>query len=566
MLSELRIKNLALIESADIGFGPGFNALTGETGAGKSILLGAITLLLGGRASSDDIRTGEEMAFVEGVFEIGKIKPVLKLLSEHGIPAEEDRLIVRREVSRQGRNRIFLNATACPLSVLVAFGDLLIDVHGQHDHQSLLRPEAHLQTVDSFGEVESLRKAYDQAYEVWSRAESALAGLRAKEKDLLERREFLQFRVEEISKASLAVDEDKHLEEELRILETAGKRFELSAGIAERLSESEAAVQSILSECRKAADALARLDPAAQIAAKGLEAALIETDEAARFFSSYSRAIEHKPERMEEIQERLSLMGRLKKKYGPTLAEVAATLAKAKADLAQIENLDHDKAALAEEAAKKKAGLSRAAEALSAGRRKMVARFNPEITRNLKALGMDDARFSVQIEQVESAEGLTIGGRGLAFDATGVDRLEMMFSANPGEPLKPLIRIASGGELSRVMLAIKSFLAQADKIPTLLFDEIDTGIGGLMGGKIGEALAKLGRTHQILCVTHLPTIAARAGEHFVVHKRVEKGRARTVISKTESEHRIQELARMLGDNDSAAALRHARELVEKGEK
>ena len=261
----------------------------------------------------------------------------------------------------------------------------------------------------------------------------------------------------------------------------------------------------------------------------------------------------------------LALLGRLKKKYGPSLADVVSALKKAHADLEQIENLDHDKAALAEETAEKKADLSRAAAALSAGRRKMVARFNPEITKNLKALGMDDAHFSVQVEQTESADGLAISGRNLAFDATGVDRMEMMFSANPGEPLKPLARIASGGELSRVMLAIKSFLAQTDRIPTLLFDEIDTGIGGRMGGKIGEALAGLGRTHQILCVTHLPTIAARAGEHFVVHKRVEKGRARTVISKTTSADRIQELARMLGDNDSQAALRHARELMEKGE-
>ncbi len=565
MLTELRIKNLALIESAEISFGPGFNALTGETGAGKSILLGAITLLLGGRASIDDIRTGEDMAFVEGVFEIAKVKSARELMARHGIPPEGDRLIVRREISRQGRNRIFLNASASPLSVLMAFGDVLIDVHGQHDHQSLLRPESHMETLDSFRDVEPVRKAYDEQYRIWNEAEATLRELLAKEKELLERKEFLLFRVEEIGKAAVRLDEDRQLEEELRILESAGKRFDLSAGIADRLVESESAVQSVLAECRKNAEALARIDPAAAVAAKGLESALIETGEAARFFSAYSRAVEHKPDRIEEIQERLSLLGRFKKKYGPSLEEVLSTYEKARIDLDRIENLDAHKAGLLSAAAREKKALSKAAAALSVARKKVADRFNPEITKNLRSLGMEDGRFAVQLEKTVSAEGLEMGGERYAFDATGADQAEMMFSANPGEPLKALARIASGGELSRVMLAIKSFLAQADRIPTLLFDEIDTGIGGVVAGKIGDALSKLGRTHQILCVTHLPTIAARAARHFVVDKRIEKGRARTVISQIGAQQRIEELARMLGDNDSQTALRHARELVEKGE-
>jgi len=360
MLTELRIKNLALIESAEISFGPGFNALTGETGAGKSILLGAITLLLGGRASIDDIRTGEDMAFVEGVFEIAKVKSARELMARHGIPPEGDRLIVRREISRQGRNRIFLNASASPLSVLMAFGDVLIDVHGQHDHQSLLRPESHMETLDSFRDVEPVRKAYDEQYRIWNEAEATLRELLAKEKELLERKEFLLFRVEEIGKAAVRLDEDRQLEEELRILESAGKRFDLSAGIADRLVESESAVQSVLAECRKNAEALARIDPAAAVAAKGLESALIETGEAARFFSAYSRAVEHKPDRIEEIQERLSLLGRFKKKYGPSLEEVLSTYEKARIDLDRIENLDAHKAGLLSAAAREKKALSKA--------------------------------------------------------------------------------------------------------------------------------------------------------------------------------------------------------------
>lgn len=561
MLSYLRIKNLALIESVEIEFSDGFNVLTGETGAGKSILLGAINLLLGGRASSDDIRTGETTAVIEGVFDVKKESFVIKKLKEYEIECSDDQLFIKREISSQGRNRILVNNAMCPLSTLIKIGDLLIDIHGQHDHQSLLKPDSHMDVIDSFGEVDPLRAKYEESFFEWEKLTHKHAELLKKEKELKERLDFFLFRVEEIEKADVHAGEDKDLENELLILESSQKLMELSSGILNLLSNSENSAAGTLGESVKLAANLALIDQKTKEAADLINNAKIEIDEALRFFDKYSRNIEHNPARIEEINERLNLISRLKKKYGGTIEEIQNTLKESKKNLLSIENFDKDINDLQEKINSAFLGLSKTALELSDARKKVIKKFDAEITKNLKTLSMQNVVFKVNSFFIESENGISVNGKKAAFDSRGIDKAEMLISPNPGEPLKTLVKIASGGELSRVMLAIKSLLASSDNIPTLIFDEIDSGIGGITANKIGEALEKLGKSHQILCVTHLAPIASFAKTHFVVDKNVEKGRTYTVISKVDSNNRVKEIARMLGDEKSASSLAHAKSLI-----
>lgn len=560
MITYLRVKNLALIESVEVEFGPGLNVFTGETGAGKSILLGAVTLLLGGRASEVDIRTGEQSAYLEGVFDISHIRNVQLRLTKYGIPVEEGDLFVRREIHHHGRNRIFLNATPCPLSVLVDIGDMLVDVHGQHQHQSLLRPESHLEIVDSFKEVEPVRKKYTTVFETWSKAVSEYHKLIKKEKEYKERRDMIAYRAQEISEAGVDIDEDKKLERELEKLESSEKRLELSSRISQSLSESHTSALNILRECARNARTLAKLDQEMEEQAALLDNAFVEINEAARGYAEYSSRIDYTPERIEEINERLSVLSRLKKKYGGSLEDVLSIFDEAEKELQRINDIGREKEEAYEQCRIALSRLAEHAEELSKMRKKIIKNLNRQITKSLKELGMESGRFEVSVTSRESADGVEIKGRKIVFDFTGTDKIEMMISPNQGEPLRPLAKIASGGEISRVMLAIKSFIAESDRVSTLIFDEIDSGIGGLVAKRVAGALEKLSSTHQILCVTHLPLIAAKAHNHFVVDKKIEKGRTRTIISKIESQERIEEIARMMGDRKDAT-MQHARDLI-----
>lgn len=562
MLTNLRVRNLALIQSASVEFRKGFNVLTGETGAGKSILLGAIKLLLGGRASADDVRTGEKSALIEGVFDLTGKKAVQDILRENGVETEDDTLFIKREIHAQGRNRVFINGSPAPLSHLSGIGIFLVNIHGQHELQTLLKTEEQLQAIDAFKEVRLHKESYFSAYEIWKKSETDYRALLKKEQALCEQRELMSFQSEEIKKAEIQEKEDEALEEELEILESAEKRMALVSGLLEMLSKSEYAAENVLKECARLAQILSGLDKKTQETAAILEEAGIGVREAARSLEIYADSVEYNPQRIDEIHERLMFLGRLKKKYGGTLEDILEAQKRINEQLNTIENMENEKEKLSGRVKKDFSELEKRAQKLSGARKILIGKLEKEVTGSIRKLSMDGAVFSVRLFREEKPGGLEIDGQESLFDETGADCVEMMIAPNPGEPPKPLRKIASGGELSRVMLAIKTFTAAADNVPTLIFDEIDSGIGGDTAKKVGASLQKIGRLHQVLCVTHLPTIAAQADAHFKVGKKVEKGRTRTDISQLKEKERIAETARMMGNEEKDTTIRHAKMLLE----
>jgi DNA repair protein RecN (Recombination protein N) len=570
MLRTLRIQNYALIDDLTIEWSAGLNVLTGETGAGKSIILGALSLLLGEKADPDAIRTGKDSAAVSAVFDT--TRATWEAVAELALEGDDEKqLAIRRKVAREGKGNVLVNDHATTAAVLKRLGDSLVDLHGQHEHQSLLRRELHLLVLDDFARLAPLRSELAEAYGKYRRLEAELKDLRTELLARRNRRDLTETQYRELKDANLDPAELEALQTEQQLLGSKEQRHTLAAEISAALSENEGSVLESLAACQRRLDALAELDPKLASRQADLKQAASLLDELWRTLVGYQEASDLAPGRMEEINERLFLLQKLIRRHCPADAGIDAAAVRELAALrdrlaTELSSLEVDETRTGEleqqlEALRK--DLVRQARKLSQARLKAKAQFEPRLNREFLALGMPKARIEVGIELLEQADGLFEDqGRCYRLDAQGIDDIEFLFSANPGEELKPLRKVASGGELSRIMLALKSVLSDTDPVPVLVFDEIDTGISGRIAEAVGEKLARLAKEKQVICITHLPQIARFASAHFEVSKETRAGRTQTRIARLSEPERVEELARLLaGKEVTATARAHAAELL-----
>ena len=550
MLRELRIRNFAVVENLTVPFAPGFNVLTGETGAGKSILVDAILLLRGARAQTDVIRVDAETATVEAVFEVSD--GAVATLDEAGLPLEDGEVVIRRELSRSGRHRAFVNDAAVTVGLLERLGDALVQVHGQHEHQRLLEPTRQLDMLDRFADAEPLRERFAALFAKHAEARAELERRRGAARDRAQRQDLLRFQVSELDAARVRVGEDDELRTERRRLQHA-ERF--AAGLQEvgsLLHDDAASATARLARAGRVLSDLGRLDPAFAAPAETLDAARAHVEDTLAAVRGLRDTIVFEPGRLEGIDERLDALTRLKRKYGDSEEALLRFRADAAAELDRLERHEELLAEDERRLAELEAEMASAARALGAARREAAAKLGPRVQRELRQLGMDRAAFEV------ATIDLAAGDWGLR----GAERVEFRFTANPDEPNRPLARIASGGELARTMLALQVVLSGDDDAPTMVFDEVDAGIGGRAASVVGDKLAALGGSRQVLCVTHLAPIAALADQHVRVAKSVRGGRTRATTAVIAGDERAAEIARMLGgDASGAAALDHARALL-----
>ena len=552
MLLEIRVRNFAVIDAVTTSFGPGLNVLTGETGAGKSMLLDAILLIRGARAQSDVIRTDTDTATVEAVFEVTPRGPAAAVLDEAGLGLEQGQVVVRRELARSGRHRAFVNDSPVTVGLLERLGDHLVEIHGQHEHQRLLEPARQLDLLDRFADAEELRDRVGDLFVKHRTAGAELERARTAERDRAQREDLLRLQVAELDGARLRAGEEDELRVERRRLQHSER---LSAGLTEAaalLHDDEGSAMSRLHRAARLLRDLARLDPAFATPADAVDGAGALLEDALAAVRSLRESVTVTPRRLEAIDERLDTLTRLKRKYGDTEAAMLAFRAEASGEL---DRLGRHEAIVAEQErllAELESELSGAAHELSKRRHEAAERFAGQAARELRRLGMERARFEIAVARAPLTE---IGPRGL-------DRVEFRLSTNPGEDVRPLARIASGGELSRTMLALKAILARADRVPTMIFDEVDAGIGGRVAGVVAQKLAAAAEGRQVLCVTHLAPIAARATHHVRVVKAVRGGRTRVSAEPVSGDARVEEIARMVaGDRITETARGHARELL-----
>ena len=549
MILELRIENVALIERASIRLSDGLNALTGETGAGKSIIVGALSLLLGERASASVVRPGAARATVEGVFDVTRKPGVVALLGEQGIEADDGLLILRREVAAEGRNRAWVNGSAATAAFVGRLGGLLVDLHGQHEHQSLLRPGDQRAILDAFGgadaSAESVREAFARREELRDR----LAALDRERARAAARSEELSALVEDIEAAHPEPGEDAALDAEGRLLEHSEELALLASSAHDALYGADDSILARLEEQRRALARLTAFDPAREEDGRTLEAAYFELQELGRRLGDYAARLEHDPGRLEQIRVRKDLLFRLKRRYrADTSAELAELARAARRELAALADSEVERRDAVKAMAGAEAALDEAAAELSSKRREGAASLEASLRSTLPALGLP-GRFSVRLEP-----------RG-EVTRDGAENVAFLFAPNEGFEALPLARIASGGELSRVMLALKAVLASVDRIPSLVFDEIDAGVGGEVAMRVAGALRDVAERHQVLVITHLPQIAARATHHVRVEKEVREGTTITRVEILRGEQRVEELARMLGSPGGATSRRHAEALL-----
>lgn len=567
MLAELNVTNFAIIEKLHIPFAPGFNVLTGETGAGKSIIIDAVSALVGERADSTVIRSGTDQALIEGIFLLkGDLQRIIApLLQEYGLEGEDEALILTREINRDGRNVCRVNGRAVSLRVLKQIGQELIDIHGQTEHLSLKRVRQHVDFLDRFADLGGLRSKVAAKVKDLRQVRRSLEGLLRDERELARREDLLRYQVQEIAAAKLQPGEEEALNQERTLLANAERLTTLADAAYQALYESDEerkAVLDLLAEATQALKGLEELDPTLQEQRKTAEEVSYRLEDLARNVRSYRDGIEYNPDRLRQVEERLDLIYNLKRKYGDSIAEILAFAERAARELDDIAHSGERIAELQDQEKKLLAEIGRLAGELSAARREAGERLSAAIERELVDLNMGRARFTVAIEQAEAEDGVEVGGKRYAFDATGIDRLEFLISPNIGEPPKPLAKIASGGETSRLMLAMKSVLSAADYIPTLIFDEIDAGIGGRAGMVVGQKLRNLTPGHQVFCVTHLPQIACFGDAHFRVWKEVVGNRTVTKVQRLGDEERLEELTLMLGPV-SEATRKSALEMLER---
>ena len=550
MLVELRIRDYAVVEDLTLELGPGLNALTGETGAGKSIIVGALSLLLGERASSEVVRAGAERATVEAVFDVHELDGVRALADDHGFRVDDGLLILRREVAAEGRNRAWVNGSPATAGTVGALGSALVDLHGQHEHQTLLRSRDQRAILDAYGGCTHLAEAVEERYEAVRRLDEELEAREARRRDVEARADFLRFQLGEIDGAGLGPGEDEALEAELGRHEHAEELVRGTSNLHEGLYEAEGSVVERLDEARRALERLARFDPELGSMLEQLTEALHLVQDVGRRSGGYAASVDHDPERLEELRARLDRIARLKRKYGPELADVLETAQRVRTELADFDDADHDLERIRKERHEAVEALSSVAAELSARRRAAAERLEESIAPVLPELGLDGATFEVRLTTHDP------------ISKGGAESVAFLVSPNRGFEPMPLARIASGGELSRIMLALKAILAAVDRVPVLVFDEIDAGVGGVVATAVARKLAEVAARHQVFVVTHLPQVASRAAAHLLVEKGARDGRTTTAARLLEGDARVEEIARMLGgDPESTTSREHARELL-----
>jgi DNA repair protein RecN (Recombination protein N) len=548
MISELRVRNLATVADVRLELGEGLNVLTGETGAGKSMLVDALALLLGERADSGTVRTGARKALVEGAVD-GIGAAVARRLEALGFEAEDDRLIIRREVSVEGRSRAWINGSPCTVSALAELGAMVVDLHGQHETQSLFKPAQQRQILDAYAEAGAESAAVADAY-------AALAAIREAEEALVRRRDevrrradYLRHVVNEIDAARLVAGEDETLALEARRLSQAGALGEFARRVLDAVEEGAASAAHALGEAERAFAQLERIDPSVSEWRSLLDGAFDNVRELGRLAAAYAEDIQEDPARFDQVERRRDVLSTLQQKYGASLDDVRQTRTDAAAELELLDTADLDLRSLAAHRTAAEAAFTAAAAALTARRTAGAERLGRAVSRLLPKLGLRGGQITVQLMPLDTP------------GSSGAESVEFFARLNQGLDARPLARSASGGELSRLMLALKVVLAQHDRVPTLVFDEVDQGIGGEVGTQVGAALAELGERRQVLVITHLPQIAARADRHLAVSKEPRGGVATSDVTRLHGEDSIAEIARMLGDADGQTARRHAQVLL-----
>jgi len=540
VLTLLRIKNLALVEALDWQMGEGFIAVTGETGAGKSIIIGALQLLLGERADKSLIRTGADVCTVEAVFSGNDLRKLNPHLDQAGIEPCEGDLILKRILSSSGTNRQFINGSPTTLSVLKNLGDQLVDLHGPHDHQSLLSPETQLRLLDSFARADEQREEYRTHYRQLQTLLAEHTALNTAETAREQELDLLCHQITEITSANLAPGEEEEIEERYKLASNSKRLIELATAIANKLSEADDSVLSQLAETQRLVRELEKIDGSMAQLSSAHAAAVVELSEIARSLSAYAEKLDLDPEQLAALEQRVSLFETLKRKYGGSIAEVIAFGERATERMQKIEGRDAELERLAKEIANIRLQMNRAGETLRQLRAKAAPKLSENIRRNLRDLGFRQSEFEAKLRRLDEPR------------PNGFDSAELLFSPNPGEPPKPLRAIASSGEISRLMLAIKSALAAHDSIPLLVFDEIDTNVGGEIAHAVGAKMQALGRDHQVICITHLPQVAASASSQFVVTKDAIRGRTFSNLREVTGKARQEEIARMLGGKSDSA--------------
>ncbi len=569
MLTTLRIKNLALVSDLTLELQPGCNVITGETGAGKSIILGALNLVLGERADRTLIRSGEESCSVEAVFDVKKIRAPLKsFLEENGLePCDEHQLVLKRNFSAAGTNRQFVNGSPTTLATLASIGEGLVDMHGPHDHQSLLHSAKQLAILDAFGGLEKERESFGELVRRRAVLENEKSALVVDEKTYAQQLDLLRFQVQEISAARLQPGEDETVEQEFNRASNAAKLLQLSQAALDALSENE---NSLLTQSGVIGRVLAELQRVDSGAANlvGLLAQAGETlRELQTGLSRYADKVDIDPARLVELEERLNLINSFKRKYGATLAEVIAFDDEAKQKLQALESRDAELARLNTALEKLDVEILSTGKKLSAARKKVIPQLAKAVSKQLNDLGFKQSQFDVALNSVAAEvtslkpdERQSLLTSAATFKQSGLDEIEFQFAPNLGEPARPLRAIASSGEMARVMLALKTVLAAEDEIPVLIFDEVDANIGGETANAVGEKMKQIAAKRQVLCITHLPQVAAPAAAHYVVTKQMKNGRTISEITLLDKKARVTELARMLG-GQSDAARKHAAALL-----
>jgi len=552
VLTLLRIKNLALVQELEWQMGPGFIAVTGETGVGKSIIIGALQLLLGERADKSLIRTGADLCTVEAVFTGKELQKSNPQLVESGIEPCENDLILKRTLSSTGTNRQFINGSLTTLSILKNLGDEFVDLHGPHDHQSLLSPETQLSLLDSFARVEAQLGEYRQHYRQLQTLLAEQAALNTAETAREQELDLLRHQITEIKSANLVAGEEEEIERRYKLASNSKRLIELATGVANKLSEADGSVLSQLAETQRLLRELEKIDSSIAQLSSAHTASVVELSEIARSLSAYAEKFDLDPQQLAALEQRVSLFETLKRKYGDSIGEVIAFGERAVERMRTIEGRDAELERLAREIDNVRTQMNRAGEALRKLRAKAAPKLSENIRRNLRDLGFRQSEFEAKFNALDEP------------GPNGFDSVELLFSPNPGEPLKPLRAIASSGEISRLMLAIKSALAAHDAIPLLVFDEIDTNVGGEIAHAVGARMQMLGRDHQVICITHLPQVAATASSHFVVTKDVARGRTFSNLHEVIGKGRQEEIARMLGGK-SEPALKLAASLLGRGD-
>ena len=565
MLKSLEIKDYALIDHTEIGFGRGLNIITGETGAGKSILIDAMSLLLGERASVEVIRKGAQKAFVEGFFDVELNKKVRSLLEANEIEFQPD-LIIRREISLKGSNRCFINDTPVALTLIKQLGDLLVDLHGQHEHQSLLRIESHIGFLDEYSGNSKLIEEYQVFYKELNKKTSELKNLISKEESIKEKREIYAFQIKEIDSVSPSVGEDDTILNELNILENSEKLLELTEEVYTKLYDAEPSVIDLLGETKHKLNQLSGIDKSFLESEGECDSALAIVKELADSLRSYKSKIDVDPKEAEYKRERLGAINMLKKKYGGSIENIIEHRNKIGKDYELADNFSDAISKIQSEIKALQKSAGEAAEKISLSRKKSAAKIESEVIKSLNQLGISDSSFKVKISKTEadkdSVDFILFNNKKYSYSNTGFDEVEFYISTNIGEDVKPLTKVASGGEVSRIMLSLKTILAKSDKLPVLIFDEIDTGVSGRIAQKVGAALRDLASFHQIIAITHLPQIAGMANFHYSVEKKQIDDRTVSSIRQLDENERINEVAKLVsGEVLTKESIESAKQLI-----